>query len=222
MTDRNLYAVIPSGHRPVELADLIHDLVDYGGVRVIIVDTGYDRITISHPNVVVLQDREKPINIQRWWNTGLRAAYHYQEVMSPSDEFTVAVLNDDLRVPPRFVERLDDALQMSAAAAACPTTLLDQHRIFVVNTLVNQPRMLGYAFALRGSLKLLADEDFVWWYGDNDLDWRCRELGGVVHVGGAWEGFAHLYPDSTTVGELAEQAGRDRETFVKKWGNAPW
>ena len=218
---RNLYAVIPSGHRPKDLANIVHDIVDTGGVRVIIVDTGYDRITISHPEVVVLQDREKPINIQRWWNTGLRSVYFYQDQVAPGAEFTVAVLNDDVRVPRGFVHRLDEALQLDGAAAACPAPGL-RTPSWKVDGLENAPRMTGFAFALRGSLKLQADEDFVWWYGDNDLDWRCRDLGGVVHVGGAWEGFAHLYPDSTTVGELAEQAGRDRETFVKKWGVAPW
>jgi len=214
----NLYAVIPSGQRPVELADLIHDLVDNGGARVIIVDTGYDRINIGDPRITVIQDHG-PINISRWWNTGLKHVYGLQD--GTDDEFTVAVLNDDLRVPPNFVERLDWELNATGAAAACPAPGM-RAPAMLVNTLKMQPRMLGFAFALRGSLKLLADENIVWWYGDNDLDWRARDLGGVVHVGGSWEGFEHLYPDSTTVGELAEQAGRDRETFVAKWGVAPW
>jgi hypothetical protein len=219
MTGRNLYAVIPSGQRAACLANLTHDLVHYSDVRVIIVDTGYDRIDIDHSRITVLQDRG-PINISRWWNTGLRHVYGLQD--GSDDEFTVAVLNDDLRVPPRFVETLDDNLEQTKAAAICPITLLPEHRVLLVNTLKSQPRMVGFAFALRGSLRLLADEQFVWWYGDNDLDWRCRDLGGVAHVGGSWEGFVHLHPDSTTTGELAAQAGRDRETFVAKWGVAPW
>jgi hypothetical protein len=218
MTERNLYAVIPSGNRPSCLGNLTHDLVHYSDVRVVIVDTGYDRININHPRITVLQGRG-PINIQRWWNTGLKHVYGLQD--GSDDEFTVAVLNDDLRVPPRFVEQLDVNIQRENAAAACPAPGM-RTAAFKVDQRGNTLRMLGYAFALRGSLRLEADESFGWWYGDNDLDWRCRDLGGVVHVGGAWEGFAHLYPDSTTVGELAEQAGRDRETFVKKWGVAPW
>lgn len=220
MTDRNLYAVIPSGKRPQELRNLLWDLSNnaHGGVHAIVVDTGYDKCNITDHWVTVIRDHG-PINIQRWWNTGLKHVYGLQE--GSDDEFTVAVLNDDLRVPPRFVERLDAELDATGAAAACPSPGLKtpSYNVTLTSSLV---RMLGYAFALRGSLKLLADESFGWWYGDNDLDWRCRELGGVVHIGGAWEGFAHLYPDSTTVGELAEQAGRDRETFVKKWGKAPW
>lgn len=220
MTDRNLYAVIPSGQRPDCLANLIHDLVESGGVRIVIVDTGYDRIKISHPNVTVLQDHG-PINIQRWWNTGLKHVYGLQ---AGSDaEFTVAVLNDDLRVPPGFVEQLDRNLNLDGrCAAACPAPGLRTMGWVIVDQGTVSPRMTGFAFALRGSLKLLADEQFVWWYGDNDLDWRARQLGGVIHVGGAWDGFQHLHPSSTTVGELAEQAGRDRETFVAKWGRTPW
>jgi hypothetical protein len=220
MTNRNLYAVIPSGTRPQDLAMLLHNLVHFSDVRVVVVDTGYDRFVVKHPRIEFIHDRG-PINIQRWWNVGLKWVYACQGNSAPGDEFTVAVLNDDLRVPPRFVERLDEALNVTfpGAAAACPGGRGGGH---LVNYLHAAPRMLGYAFALRGSLKLEADERFGWWYGDNDIDWRARELGGVVHVGGDWSQFVHLHPNETTVGELAEQAGRDRETFIQKWGIAPW
>lgn len=219
---RNLYAVIPSGQRPERLGQLLHDLVHYSDVRVVVVDTGYDRFVVEHPRIVFVKD-DGPINIQRWWNTGLKHVYEFQRFTAPNDEFTVAVLNDDLRVPPRFVERLDEAIDVTGAAAACPLPGLSSGTMLIQQRIVGLTyRMMGFAFALRGSLNLLADEEFGWWYGDNDLDWRCRELGGVVHVGGDWMQFAHLDADSTTVGELAEQAGRDRQTFIQKWGVAPW
>lgn len=221
----NLYAVIPSGFRPVELRNLVTRLVA-DDVNVIIVDTGYDRIRIVHPKVSVSQDLDLPKNIQRWWNVGLRRAYKAQELLvklgkTKDEEFVVAILNDDVVVPAGFVQTLASVMEQTGAAAACPAPGM-KTPFFNVETKENTIRMLGFAFALRGSLGLLADESFGWWYGDNDLDWTARERGGVAFVGGAWDGFAHLYPDQTTVGELAEQAGKDRQTFVAKWGRQPW
>ena len=221
----NLYAVIPSGFRPVELRNLVTRLIA-DDVTVVIVDTGYDRIRIVHPKVSVSQDLDLPKNIQRWWNVGLRRVYKAHEIMVklgkiPDEEFVVAVLNDDVVVPAGFVQTLASKMEQTGAAAACPAPGMGIPAL-LVDDLNNAPRMLGFAFALRGSLGLLADERFGWWYGDNDLDWTARDKGGVVHVGGSWEGFAHLYPDQTTVGELAEQAGKDRQTFVAKWGVEPW
>lgn len=218
----NLYAVIPSCCRPQELRDLVMTLAQ-DGVQVVIVDTGYDRLQIAHEQVRVVQDHRRPKNIQRWWNVGLRAVYDTQ--MLSSDEFYVAVLNDDLVIPPGFVQTLVAAIERTDAAAAspCPGLRTPDMKIQGLET---PYRMLGYAFVLRGSVGLHADERFGWWYGDNDLDWQARTIPGrytgMTLVGGAWDGFKHLYPDSTTVGELAEQAGRDRQTFIHKWGRAPW
>lgn len=215
------YAVIPSGFRPEELRNLVTRLVA-DDVNVVIVDTGYDRMRIAHPLVTVVQDHAQPKNIQRWWNMGLGLVYEWESQNEGAEEFIVAVLNDDVVVPAGFVQTLASAIEQTGAAAASPLPGLSSGAMMITGTGVYGYRMAGFAFALRGSLGLLADESFVWWYGDNDLDWQARQKGGVAHVGGAWEGFQHLYPNSTTVGELAEQANRDRETFVAKWGRAPW
>lgn len=215
----NLYAVIPSCCRPACLRNLVWSLVK-DGVYVVVVDTGYERGVVKHPHVVVAEDKG-PTNIQRWWNTGLDLVYEYQAMKSMTDEFVVAVLNDDLIIPPRFVQRLAQSIENSDVAAACPIAGLRTPEYVVTDTR-DSIRMAGYAFALRGSLHMRADERFGWWYGDNDIDWTARQQGGVAFVGGTWDGFQHLYPDSTTTGERAEQAGRDRETFIQKWGRAPW
>ena len=220
----NLYAVIPSGFRVVELRNLVTRLVA-DGVYVVVVDTGYAHATIAHERVHVLQDHALPKNIQRWWNLGLQHVYdiwhRVHTLHDPGQEFVVAVLNDDLIVPRMFVQKLAAAIEDTGAAAASPCLGL-RTPVLRVEGFETHYRMLGYAFALRGSLGLLADEAFGWWYGDNDLDWQARQHGGMTLVGGAWEGFSHLYPDRTTVGELAAQAQLDRQTFVDKWGRAPW
>jgi hypothetical protein len=217
LTD-DLWAVIPSGERLVELKRLVFTLVN-DGVNVIVVDTGYpaDVWGDVHPNVTIVRDTMLPKNISRWWNVGLRQVAK----MCEAHEYTVAVLNDDVVLPPGSVKRLAEALEVCESAAACPMPGWPSDYITLCGRETHY-RMTGFAFALRGSLELRADERLQWWYGDNDLDWQARQSGGMTLVGGKWDGYAHLYPNSTTVGALAEQAHRDRPTFVEKWGMAPW
>ena len=83
-----------------------------------------------------------------------------------------------------------------------------------------ETRLTGWAFVLRGEAGLRLDERFRWWCGEDDVSMRARRAGGLVHVGG--------YPvpntgaNSSTVGVLAEQAAKDMQTFVDKWGVRPW
>lgn len=205
------------------LAKLIHQLLE-DDVKPIIIDTGYDPpLTDVYGDVDIIRDDAQPRNISRWWNRGLDAAHAVQSFID--EEYVVAILNDDLVLPPEFVTTLAQAITDTGAAAAYP----DQHGLrqrgqYILHDVVVPislyRRMTGYAFALRGSAAIRADETLQWWYGDDDIDWTARARGGSVLVGGLTA--QHLMPNSTTVGELAEQAGRDRETFINKWGRAPW
>jgi hypothetical protein len=210
-----LWAVIPSIDRHQELQQLIKTLVS-SDVNVVVIDTGY-KTPLELEGVDVIRDIDPVRNISRWWNIGLDHVANHVGLA----EYTVAVLNDDVVLPAGSVQRLAKEITDTESAGACPLPGLRAPYIKVTG-LDTHYRMTGFAFALRGSLNLRADESLQWWYGDNDLDWHARQIGGMTFVGGAWEGFDHLYPNSTTVGELAAQAGRDRETFVKKWGRAPW
>lgn len=176
---------------------------------------------MPHPHFVMNIDMPTP-NLSRMWNIGLDQAYHLAESRGEED-FIVAVLNDDISLPAGFMRRLGEAIQLGGAAAAFP----DQNRVgsgvlTAVGPVPLHMRMCGYAFALRGSLHLRADEDLQWWYGDDDLDWRARQAGGVVRVAGLH--VAHHDPNGYTSRrpELHEQAGRDRATFAQKWGMTPW
>lgn len=218
----NLYAVIPSRNRPEMLANLCRQLVG-DGVHVVIVDTGYD--PPAHDggthDITIIRDDTDPPNISRWWNLGLDYI-HDNEMWAATKDYVVAVLNDDLVIPPQFVQKMAAALVRHGAAVAYP----DQHgfgqdyKHTFSGPISLYRRMTGYAFALRGSMNIRADETLQWWYGDDDIDWRARGMGGSVLVGGV--SVQHLSPNSSTVGKLAEQAGRDRQTFIDKWGRAPW
>ena len=220
----NLWAVIPSGNRPEMLNNLVNQLSD-DGVKIVVIDTGYDvSWEVQNPNAITIFAEIEPKNISRWWNLGL----DYAKTVERDNEHVVAVLNDDIVIPKRFVQKLAEELMQTGAAAAYP----DQHDVLADGRLGNRliheyavpvdlrTRLCGYAFALRGSANLRADETLQWWYGDDDLDWRARQSGGSVMVRGLK--VEHLSANSTTVGKLAEQAGRDRQTFIDKWRTAPW
>lgn len=219
----NLWAVIPSRNRREQLNNLVHQLLA-DDVKVVVIDNGYEDCPLDTDSRAsgtwLTTCYDTPPNLSKLWNIGLKWVAELQSE-SP-EEYVVAVLNDDLVLPDRFVSRLANAIVQTGGAAAYP----DQHGFG--QTLKHEfagpislfRRMTGYAFALRGSAGILADERLKWWYGDDDIDWRARQNGGSVLVGGLK--VEHLTPNTTTVGELAEQAGRDRETFIEKWGRAPW
>lgn len=214
----DFYAIIPSCCRTETLVPLVEQLVK-DDVHVAVIDTGLHHSVSEQltkmPGVGVIPYHYQRKNISKWWNVGLNFIKEIEE----DNEYVVAVLNDDVVIPQGFVQVLAGAIEHYDAAAAYPDvySLGADH----VETRIPQgPRMSGFAFALRGSAGIRADETLEWWYGDNDIDWQARQKGGTVLVGGLL--IEHLYANSTTVGELAEQAGRDREVFVAKWGMAPW
>jgi hypothetical protein len=211
------------------LANLVSTLVS-DDVNVVVIDTGYEPPWGTyHGKVAVLRDVTQPPNISRWWNLGLDYVAKAQQLeatnpggYSSLDDYVVAILNDDLVVPRKFVQKLAEGIIHTGAAAAYP----DQHGFGrhhlhqYVGPISLYRRMTGYAFALRGSANIRADETLQWWYGDDDIDWTARQRGGSLLVGDLR--VEHLNPNQTTVGELAEQTGRDRRQFEAKWGRTPW
>jgi len=214
------WAVIPSCCRPAELAGLVSALLA-DSVFPVVIDTGYEPPYVSGHNwVSVIRDEDPERNVSRWWNHGLR---YIAEKMEPlPEEYVIGMFNDDVVIPDHFVTGLAEALIEHDVDIAYPdqggsgTQRYDWHRSPALPY-----RMSGYAFVLRGSAGIFGDETIKWWYGDDDVEWQARAGRGTLCVGGVT--VQHLYPSSTTVGELAEQAERDRVTFQEKWaGRTPW
>ena len=80
--------------------------------------------------------------------------------------------------------------------------------------------MTGWAFMLAGEKGITADERLVWWFGDDDLDWKSRQAGGTLRIPGY--PVQNRFPNGQHTGEREEQASRDRATFESIWGRAPW
>lgn len=156
----------------------------------------------------VINYTKQPPNISEMWNLGLEKA------QSLGADWT-AVLNDDAIVFPHWFDRIETAIRKEKASGGWAAGEHSGHLLYERATATMQ-RMTGYAFVIRSNFR--ADEQFQWWYGDNDLEWRARENGGMVQVGGSIE---HRHPNSTTVGRLAHIATEDGKRFKAKWGKMP-
>jgi hypothetical protein len=174
-------------------------------------------------SVVVEMD---PPNISRLWNIGLTLAEqaHGGAGFHPWEPYDVVVLNSDTVVPAGWVDTLSDAMRSTRAAMAYPDQAAGTRQILheQAGPIDLRQRITGYAFMLRGEAGARADESMAWHYSDDDLDWWAREHGGALLVPGV--PVVHRDPDGSMrdYPHLAEQAVRDRETFVTKWGRAPW
>lgn len=215
------YAVITTHNRLEHLDALVGALypqVDY----ITIVDnasdppvspTRYDLYTN------VIRDDEQPPNLYRLWNLGLEVVREHAEALG---EWDVAIFNDDVTLDGNWFTNVATALRSGPYAVASTSA----HGTISQPRVMTQPgggiweRMCPWAFVTRGELGLRADEDYRWWFGDTHFEWVARQSGGVIIVPGPIPG--NTCANSTTVGALAEQAGRDGETFARKWGSRPW
>lgn len=201
--------------------DMLHDLLaDVPRDRTVIVDHRSEPRIREHVKHVIRCDCEP--NISHLWNLGLDVVDAYAH----NTDYTVTVLNDDLRIPPGTLEALHETVFEKDVDAAFP----DVHKTLPPGAvgILNESgphnlhyRMTGYCFTLRGDARYRADESLVWWYGDDDLEWRAADGRGVARVGGLT--VEHLTPNaSLNDSVLVEQTGRDRVTFIEKWGEPPW
>jgi hypothetical protein len=213
------YAVIPTHDRLQHVwacADLISDQVD----EVIIIDNASDPPVPEHPEWNIYCDSEQPPNLSRLWNMGLKEAANLAE-SDGLETWYVAILNDDALPPPGWMDAVVAAMEETGAVAGCSHPNLYGERTFLGPEA--HPgiwtRLTGWAFVLKQPM-FLADEQFRWWCGDDDLSMRARAGGGLVYA----EGFSvpNTLANTSTNGVLAEQANQDVEAFINKWGMHPF
>ena len=218
-------AVIPTRNRHDMLADCINSIVDQVD-RVIVIDNQSTPPIDPEPwhgKVGVVSVPIDPPNISTLWNVGLALADAGAH-QHGADVWVIAVLNSDVFVPAGWVHTLWTAMRDSTAVLAYP----DQHggTEQLLHTKAEpvdlRQRITGFAYLLRGEAGLRLDESMAWWFSDDSLDWEAREQGGALLVPGI--PVEHRCPNGSMYErpELGEQAGRDRETFARKWGRTPW
>ena len=218
-------AVIPTRNRHDLLADCINSVVDQVDSVVIIDNLSDPPIDPGpwHGKVGVAVLPIDPPNISTLWNVGLALA-DSQAHRAGAETWDLAVLNSDVVVPPGWIGTLSTAMRATTAVLAYPDQHGGQQQILHTKAepIDLRQRITGYAYLLRGETGLRLDESMVWWASDDDLDWRAREQGGALLVPGL--AVEHRCPNGSMYErpELQAQAGRDMETFEKKWGKRPW
>lgn len=197
------FLTIPTaGSRPALLDSLIKD----SGLpkeQVIVVATRPD---IELPEGVIRIECFEVLNIQHWWNLGI------SEALGRGATF-VAVSNDDVRVSPSTIPDLVRELEMTGATLASPGS----ERLHVRRYLPFGRMLDGSFWVLDVRTDLRPDEDFVWWFGDDDLDLRARrDYGGTVSLPVE---FHHIHANEATSQSavLVAQARVDALTFRRKF-----
>lgn len=218
-------AVIPTRNRHDMLTDCINSVVDQVD-RVIVIDNLSDPPIEPEPwdgKVGVAALPIDPPNISTLWNVGLALA-DASARRAGAETWDIAVLNSDVVLPTGWFGGLSVAMRSTTAVLAYP----DQHggTRQILHTRAEpidlRQRITGFAFMMRGETGQRFDEDLAWWYGDDSADWWAREHGGALLVPDLQ--VEHRCPNGSMYErpELGEQAGRDRETFQRKWGRTPW
>jgi hypothetical protein len=170
---------------------------------------------------IVLRDLRKPPNISRWWNQGLHTAKLVMDQVAGPREYDVAVINDDVIVPPGWFDAVSDGMRAEGAVAGCSggqyANALTQRAPGPVNL---AHRMQGFAYILAGEAGVRANEDLRWYFSDDYVDWVAREKGGMTMV--PRFDVQHLYPNAQMTPELHQICGEDAAKFLSLWGRMPW
>lgn len=222
----NRFAVVLTHNRPtllVECVTAIHTQVQVTLVIDNASDPPVDPTTLPSSSghaVAVRQVPDQPPNLAKLWNLGLDVAAN----LADEEPWWVAVLCDDAIAPPGWVDAVTEAMAATGAVAGCSNPWGNQHppRVKTAPDSDLAGRMPGWAFILNGAAGLRADETMHWWWLDTSLDWSARQAGGMVMIGGFPVPNARPNDHTVHVPGLAEQAGRDGEAFVARWGQRPW
>jgi len=186
----NLWLVIPTGTRTQYLKDIFNECDIEPSKRVLV-------RTADAPDVddAINLKYEGEFNIQKWWNFGIDYA------VERGAEY-VAVLNDDVQILSNPLRRIAEVMKATGATLGYPFPFIGH--------------VCGYCWVLDVKSGIRLDEDFVWWYGDRDLDLQARKLKGVVHVPAM---VRHIHGNELTRDnqELVELTKADEKYFLEKW-----
>jgi GT2 family glycosyltransferase len=227
------YAVVPSAGREC-LDGCLNHLLPQVDTLFLIRTEEFGLPDIDTDKLSFITDTASPRNISRWWNLGITAAASYAKAFR-QEEWNVLIVNDDVLAGANLTEYLDHGLRSMNSDAGGPPpgarpvlAYPDNYPPYGRTEFHTAPgqvqlstRISGWCFMLRGEVNLLADEQFQWHFGDDDLDWRAREQGGAVMV--PFCPVKHLHPNESTEAspELTARTHVDRQLFYDKWSVLP-
>lgn len=208
------FVVIPVKDRHEMTVNLISQL--QGWADIFIFDNGSE---VEPPDVWNAIDA-KGQTISQMWNAGLDLAAKYAAEANVT-EWNVAILNNDIEVPPGFLAALSHGLRTRddfwIAYPNYHGVDLPDGQVIVSQAAGGKRTMSGWAFMVRGESGLRVDEQFEWWYGDDDLQLQVESTDNrVVCVGGCTA--KHLEPNvSSQTPEKQAIIAADRDRFFAKW-----
>lgn len=218
---RPRFAVIPTNGRPC-LKDCLDAIKPQVDSTILIYTTPWaeGEVRPLANTGIALRDL-RPINISRWWNQGLNLAQEVMNLTGDGERYDVAVLNDDVIVPPGWFGAVSDKMREMGAAAGCASNEVS-HPVFHTHAgpVPLHTRLTGFAFILAGEKGIKANEDLRWYFSDDYVDWTARSQGGMVMVPGF--GVNHLYPNAQMTPEMHQMCAEDAGKFVSIWGMRPW
>jgi len=217
------WVVIPFKDRADLTRPLLGQLLGQDVDRVLLYDNGSNQetkdwlSTVDDPRVEVVDAPD--MNLHQMWNDGLdRAA-------AAAPRCNVAILNNDLAVPPDMLSTLAKALRADPAlAVVCPNyDGRDGTGVEYVDDICSgrydgTGGLAGFAFMLCGEAAYRFPTDLAWWYGDSDMMMTVQKAGaraGIVldatveHVNGGSQ--------TGDWNAMRDVIAADRETFRAKW-----
>lgn len=207
-----IFLTVPTaGKRPQSLEKLIQD----SGLprdHVVLISTSPEA---QLPQDCVVVHDTGPINIQRWWSTGIAEAV-------ARGATAVAVSNDDVALNSQTLTLLHEHMQATGATIAAPARDDKRRGLHKGRLVPYSPVLWGSLWLIDPSHGLMPDTRYQWWYGDNDLDIRARKHhAGVVSVDVVFE---HTNAGESTgeSSKLQELAKRDRQLFESQYSRLIW
>lgn len=203
------------GSRADELARCLGSLQHPPERTVVVTSEHHDRLpgvegVRAAPLVVA---RATDFSLPRLWNLGLEYAY-------ASDATHVAVFASDVIGHPGSIPTLAAAMATQGWAMAGPDLSGGPTRTLPPER-THHDRVPGGCFMLDARHRLLCDDAYRWWFGDDDLELQARAVGPVGLVAGT--GLELSAPDSgLDTPEKQVWADEDLAYFVEKNGCEPW
>lgn len=181
------FIVIPTRFDRSTLAPLIESCLQVAETVIVHTEPGHAPVRGTIPV------HDYSTSIQHWWNSGL------DKCTGPS-----LVLNDDIYATP------EDLLQLFEALENADLVYLAGHRIGHATPLT------GWCYGLRPDV-IRPSNDFLWWYGDDDLYRRATRDGLRVEAV-TIPGIEHQRPDVAFANPVhAVMVEQDARLFAERW-----
>ena len=175
---------------------------------------------IPFPGIHVLNTGSEEINLSAWWNLGHR----YAKLLK-LDDFMVT--ETDCRITPDNIFTLQDAMHKHDLSLVGPNIYgaMEDDEVHITNSVTSWGGRSVYkricqTWMTRTDTLIRADERFVWWYADEQLDMLHRaERNGTGVIGASR--YAAPPVQSTDPSECTQRSEGNRTSrrlFQEQWG----